>query len=130
MIIDIFNEVYSKLKTELSDVTVLPSYPTGDVTFPIVTIQELSNVADTFTRDTSGNFTSSVTYEVNIFSNKTNSNSESREIRNKIELILGKGYGMGRNYSNETPNFLDSNIYRYTMRYSFTIDNNKKIYRR
>lgn len=114
----------------MDDVTVLPSYPSTSPNFPCVTFEELSNTTDTKTVDSSGEKYNVVSFEINIFSNRPNKESEVRQIRNRVDAIMSDEYGMGRDYANRTPNFADTNVHRYTLRYSFIIDTNKTIYRR
>lgn len=130
MIIDITNEVYTNIKNQLTPVTVLSTYPSTPPSFPCIIIEEMSNISIGSTIDTAGEHYNEVTLEVNIFSDSQYKVSEVKDLRNRIDSILSDQYKMGRDYSGTIPNFLDSNIYRYVLRYSFIIDENKRIYRR
>lgn len=130
MIIDVTNEVYTKLKTELTNVSVLPTNENVTASFPCVTLEEISNNIDVDSIDTSGDKYSVVALELNIFSIAENKIIETKTIRNQIDAILSDEYRMTRDYSSTTPNYLNEEIYRYTMRYSFLVDANRKIHRR
>lgn len=130
MIVDIYNEVYTKLKQELSPTLTLDGYPETTPEFPCVVIEELHNANYVESSDSGGDKHSAVSFEVNIFSTQPNKKSKSRKLRKKVDSVLSDFYGMNRDYAGTLPSFLDNNIYRHTMRYSFVIDKDKKLYRR
>ena len=130
MIVDIFNEVFTNLKTTLADITVLPSYPSTTPVFPCVLLEEMDNISNLTTIDSSGENYNDISFEVNIYTTGTNKRTESTTIRKQVDSIMSDEYHMTRNSSGATPNFMDTESYRYTLRYSFTIDENKKVYRR
>lgn len=130
MIIDITNEIYTNIKTELSNVTVLTAYPLTTPIFPCVTVEESSNTTNGNSIDTEGEQYSDISFEINILSNATNKVTETKAIRKQIDDIMSGQYRMTRGFSGVTPNMIDMNVYRYTLRYSCTIDSTKKIYRR
>ena len=127
--IDITNEIYNKLKIDLPSVNIQTSYPIETPKFPLVTFEEIDNSTYRATKDTSGFNHSSIGFEVNIYTTGTSKMSSAKTIRNQIDSILSGFYGMPRTTSRPVPNFLDGNIYRYTMRYSGLIDKTKTIYR-
>jgi len=130
MIVDIFNEVLTKIKTDISTATVLSEYPETTPTFPCIVIQELSNTTDTTTVDTGGEQYNHISFEINIFDNGDTKRTVCRNLRNSIDAIMSEYYGMNRTDGGSVPNYMDSSIYRYNLKYDFKIDNNKKIYRR
>lgn len=130
MIIDVTNEVLTNLKNTLVGVEVLATYPSTTPKFPCVIVEEISNITDIETIDTNGENHSIVSIEINIFSNTQNKTTQVKSIRDSIDSIMSGTYRMTRGFTGTTPNFLDDNIYRYTLRYTFTIDNNKQIFRR
>lgn len=130
MIIDITNEVLTNLKNTLTDVTVLSSYPSTVPQFPCITVQELPNTTDPTTIDTSGEHYCDAGIEINIYSNAPNKSTQAKNIRNRIDTIMSGTYRMTREFSDEVPNYVDTDIYRYILRYTFVIDENKQIYRR
>ena len=130
MIIDITNEVFTKIKTDLPTYTVLASYPLTTPIFPCIVFEEMSNITLDGSVDSDGQHHSDISFEVNIFSNTENKMTEVKLIRNLVDSILSDYYGMRRDYSSVTPNYLDSNIYRYTLRYTCVVSENNTIYRR
>lgn len=130
MIVDIFNEMFTKLKTELSPLKIHSHYPEGDVVFPCVIVEELGNSTYETTTDTSGEKHNMVSIEVNIFTVTSEKVTMAKTIRKQVDAVLGDFYGMNRDYSGSIPSFLDNNIYRYTLRYSCVVDKDKKLYRR
>lgn len=129
MIIDITNEILTKLKNDL-DVDVYTSYPQKTPKFPCVTFEELANISVFDTIDSGGEHYNDIAFEVNIFSSSQPRLTKIREIRNAVDAILSDHYGLNRDFSGTTPNFVDQNIYRYTLRYSGIISESKVIHRR
>jgi len=130
LIVDITNEVLTNLKTTLEDVTVLTAYPSTTPKFPCVIVEEMSNNSYELSIDSAGQHHNEVSFEINIFSNARNKMTQVKSIRNLVDAIMADEYRMTRDFSGATPNFLDNDIYRYTMRYSCVLDNDKVIYRR
>lgn len=130
MIVDIYNEAYTKLKQDLAPITVLNEYPETEPVFSCVIFSELHNTNYVKTSDSGGDKHSAVSFEVNIFTTQPNKISKSRKIRNDVDTVLADFYGMNRDYAGTIPSFLNNNLYRHTMRYSFVIDKNKRLYRR
>lgn len=130
MIIDITNEVFTNLKAVLVGITVLPSYPSSTPVFPCVLLEEMDNTSNLGTIDSDGESCGDISFEVNIYSNSDNRATEIKSLRKIVDTLMADGYKMTRNFSAKTPNFMDTDCDRYTMRYDFTIDENKTIYRR
>jgi hypothetical protein len=130
MIVNIANEIFTKLKEDLTGVELTTSYETAPPTYPLVSFSELSNNAYLDTKDSSGEYHNQVSFEVNIFTEGSTRKNDALEIRVLVDEILSNYYGLGRDFSNEIPNYLNSNIYRYVMRYSCLVDKNKMIYGR
>lgn len=129
MIVNITNEVFTKLKNEIKNATVLTSYNLKNPQFPCITFVETSNTKDDNTIDSSGETVNILAFEVNIFTTGNMKLSRAIEIRQAVDNILSDYYKMSRDFASETPNYLDDTIYRYTMRYSCLVDKNKTIYR-
>lgn len=129
MIVDISNEVFTNLKTTLTGITVLNSYPSTIPTFPCVVFEEISNNTDPDTIDTSGENYSDIVFQIDIFSESESKSSEIKAIRESIDNIMSGLYRMTRGYSGRTPNYLDEAIYRYTLRYNARVSSDKKIFR-
>lgn len=129
MIIDISNEIFTVLKTNITAAKILLSYSSTSPTFPCITFEELTNNIDVSTVDTSGEHYNMIALEINIFTNGETQVSDAKTLRTSVDNILSGTYRMSRDFSSPTPNYQDANIYKYTMRYSFKIDKNKTIYR-
>lgn len=130
MIVDIFNEVLTKIKTDISSATVLSEYPDTTPTFPCIVIEEMFNNTDLGTIDSGGEQYNHISLDINIFDNGDKKRTTCRELRNSVDTILSGYYGMNRTDSGTVPNYVDSSVYRYNLKYDFKIDDAKKIYRR
>ena len=130
MIVDITNEVYDIIKKALPNVTVLQEFPETTPEFPCVIVSDDGYTSEPDTYDTSGEHYNMGTLTFDIFSNKKNKISECKGIRTDIDTIMSGTYGMERSFDDATPNYLDSRIYRRTLKYDFKIDKDKNIYRR
>lgn len=130
MIVDITNEIYTTLKNSLTGITVLATYPATTPKFPCVIVEEISNNTNTASIDTSGEKYNDVSIEINIFSQAKDKISEAKLIRNQIDSIMSGSYRMDRVFSNVVPNYIDTNVYRYVLRYECTVNSNKQIHRR
>lgn len=128
MIVDITNEVVNRIITDFPTVEVLTEYPQTQKKFPCIVITEMSNNADPFTKDTSGYKYSDVSIEVNIFTTGDTRMSKAKKLRNEIDVILSDEYGMLRAFSDRTPN-VDTDIYRYTMRFNGLVNKDREIFR-
>ena len=129
MIIDIENELYNVIKTELNDVNVEKEKKKKSVSFPCITITEISNNIDENTVDTSGETHNVQAFEINIFTSGNLKVSIAKTLRKRVDNIMSDTYKMSRDFSSQTPNYVDEDIYRYTLRYSCIVSKNKKIYR-
>lgn len=129
MIIDITNEVLTYVQTNYPTMNLLSTYPSTTPVFPCVVMEEMTNNQLKETVDSDGEHHSDVMIQVDIFTQGDRKISDAKAIRKQIDDIMSGYYKMGRTYSGITPNFLDTNIYRYTLRYSFIVSENKVIYR-
>lgn len=129
MIVDVTNEIITKLISSITTCEILSAYPNGDTSFPVIVVEELSNNTDVETISSGGDQINTISLEVNIFSNLEAPLTQIRTLRKSVDDVLSGFYRMTREFSSSVPNYLNENIHRYTMRYSFKIDKNKKIYR-
>ena len=127
--VDIINEVYTRLKKLLPKATVSLGRYEGKPSFPCVEINYIDDTNDIYNRDSGGDKYSIQTIEVNIYTTGKNKRPTSNNIRDTVNNLLAKEYNMNRGYGAETPNYADMNVFRYTLRYSYKIDENKTIYR-
>jgi hypothetical protein len=130
MIIDIANEVYTKLKTELVGVEMGTTFLENPTSYPFVTFSEVSNTASQNSKDSSGEYHNQLAFEVNIFTIGDDKKSQAKDLRILVDNVLSGYYNMDRDFSDEIPNFLNQTIYRYVTRYSCLVDKNKVIYGR
>jgi hypothetical protein len=130
MIVDISNEILTKLKTDITTATVTTSYPDGKLTKPNITFREIANTTDSISVDSSGERYNEVSFEINIFTFGNKKQSDALKLRQSVDVIMSGEYGMNRSFSDEVPNFLNAEIFRYIIRYDCLIDSNKVIYRR
>ena len=134
--IDIENQVYSKIRTELlltyPQINMPQAYTPQVTTFPCVIVEEKTNLPNvsTITTHSTENY-SDLMYEINIYTNSTTKKTDAKAIRNIINDIMMNYFGMERNYCSNIPNLVDSSIYRIVLRYTCKVDNDTlKIYRR
>lgn len=132
--IDIHNEIFTKLKNELKsqfeNICVQSPYQTTDVALPCVTFAELDNTINIETVDSLGEYHSIISFEINIYTFGETKQSDSRKIRQVVDNVMNGFYGMNRNVSQTIENLEDTSIYRYVMRYTCLVEKNGKIYRR
>lgn len=129
MIVDVFTEVYTTLKTALTSATVLSAYPETTPVFPCVIVEETANTTDPESINTSGEQYNDITFTIDIFSNSETKFAETRQLRKSIDDIMSGSYRMTRTFSSNVPNFIDMNVNRHTLRYSFKINSSKQIHR-
>ena len=133
--IDIENEVYTSVEAVVKE-----SYPTIFMTgeyvdapssFPCVSLVEaISSVYRRSSTNTQIENHSIVTYEANVYTNKTyGKKSQCKKI---IGLIDEKMLSLGfiRRFMQPVPNIADATIYRMFARYQAVADKNHVIYRR
>lgn len=132
--IDIENEVFTKIATELrsrfSGINVYGEDVRTPSSFPCVSIVEADNYTVKNTQDSSNNENhANLMYEVNVYSNKTSGKkSECKEILSVIDEML---LGMGFTRTMKNPVTMDdATIYRMVSRYSAIVSKNRMIYRR
>lgn len=131
--IDIENEVFDYMKKGLlayrDDIYVTSLYYNIPQRFPCVFIEEYQNNITQSTIDSSGEEKySSVVYDVNVYSNKQNGRkTEAKDIAKKADELM-RSLGFTRFFTGPVVNY-DDTVYRYTMRYSATVSQNKVIYR-
>lgn len=133
--IDIENEIFTalatKLRSEFSTIYVTGEYVPAPPTFPAVSIIEIEN--DVFRRSAdSGNLENHnvITYEVNVYSNKTT--GKKSECKKVIKIIDTEFLRLGftRHMLNPVVNVNDASIYRMIGRWMAIVSQDKKVYRR
>lgn len=128
--IDITNEVFTKLKTDIPTAKLLTSFQSTVTTFPQIVFTSISNVTDIDTIDNNGEYAVEQSFDVNIFTKGRGKLKKAQQLANDVDSIMGGFYNMNRIFSDTVPNYLDASIYRYTLRYNCKITKNNVIYRR
>lgn len=135
--IDIENEVFTKVLDFVheqegfeqveGDTVYTPTPPS----LPFIELSEVSNSVNYETID-SGSLENSVivSYEVNIYSNKTSGKkAEAKKLVGYVDEEMRR-LGFVRQSKLPIPNLADATIYRVLLRYTAEVDKNKVIYTR
>lgn len=128
---DVFSEVAKKVRTKFPNIYVTGEYVKSPSSFPCVSLVEIDNATfrNSQTTESQENHVA-VTYEVNVYSNKTKSKkAECKEIVAFIDEIL-MGLNFTRIMLEPVPNQNDATIYRMLGRYRAVVSRNKTIFRR
>ena len=128
---EIFNIIANAVRTAYPGALVVGEYVKAPPRFPCISIEESDNSAYDKTQ-TSGSLENhaSVTYEVNIYSNKASGKkSECKAIASLIDNEFAT-LGFSRTMLQPIPNGEDATIYRMVGRYIGVVSTDGKIYRR
>ena len=128
---EVFNIIAGAVESKYPDAYVVGEYVKSPPRFPSVSIVEIDNSAYDRTQ-TSSNLENhaDVTYEVNIYSNKTSGKkSECKAIASLIDNEFAT-LGFSRTMLQPIPNVDDATIYRMTGRYRGVVSKDHLIYRR
>ena len=128
--IDITNEILTKIKNDIPTAKVVTSTQSNVTTFPRIVIRELSNRGDINSIDSSGEYASIIAFDINIYTKGNKRVSKSKEMQQVVDSIMNGYYGFNRLFSEPLDNYLDKTIHRHTFRYEALVDKNKMIYRR
>lgn len=114
----IYNYLYTKLTTAYTNISVYTSYPRKPASFPCVTIEMTDDVVVLSRRTAESiNNASSVSFEINVFSNlASGAKTQCKTIMNDIDVWLAD-IGFTRMFNSPTPNLIDATISRRTARY-------------
>ena len=128
---EIFNIIATAIRNEYPKAYVVGEYVKSPSRFPCVSVIEIDNTAYDKTQ-TSGSLENhaDVTYEVNIYSNKTSGKkSECKAIASLIDNEFAT-LGFSRSILQPIPNIDDATIYRMLGRYRAVVSKEKHIFRR
>ena len=128
---EIFNIISKAIRTGYSGAYVAGEYVKSPSKFPCISIVEIDNSAYDRTQ-TSGSLENhaDITYEVNIYSNKTSGKkSECKEIASLIDNEFA-ALGFSRIMLQPIPNVDDATIYRILGRYRGVVSKDKQVFRR
>jgi len=128
MIAFVDNEIYTKLKTEITAAKVRKEYPEELSDFPCI-VANFSNTTNPATIDTSGERHNFLSIQINIFSQSQLHQTEIQTIRGQIDAVLADFYKMNRTLDDPVSN-IDPTITRWIMRYEGVISYNNEMYRR
>jgi len=129
MIKSLKNQIRLELETILEGITIYPQYPQTTPEFPCITLREISNVDDMDTRDSSGTNHVDTTIQIDIFTTGNSRENDALEIAYDIDDLLGGTYRLPKIMAEPIDNYVDINVYRYVLRYSYKISRNNTIYR-
>ena len=128
---EIFDIMVKAIKTKYPDAYVVGEYVKSPSQFPCISIVEIDNVVydKTQSSDNIENH-ASVTYEINVYSNKTSGKkSECKDISALIDSEFAT-LGFSRTMLQPVPNVDDATIYRMLGRYRGVVSKDKIIFRR
>jgi hypothetical protein len=128
---EIFDIVAKAVRNEYQGVYVVGEYVKAPSKFPCVSIVEMDNTAYDRTQTSSSlENHADVTYEVNIYSNKSSGKkSECKSIASLIDDEFAT-LGFSRTMLQPIPNVDDATIYRMLGRYRGVVSKDKVVYRR
>lgn len=128
---EIFNIIATAVQSEYPDAYVVGEYVKSPSRFPCVSIVEIDNMAYEKTQS-SGSLENhaDVSYEVNIYSNKTSGKkSECKAIASLIDNEFAT-LGFSRTMLQPIPNVDDATIYRMLGRYRGVVSKDNFVFRR
>ncbi len=132
---DIYDEIFQYARTYLEENSIYSPQVKKDTPpnkkFPLVIIKETRDILyDENLDKTDQRFR--IGYEIEIYAmdkNKTAKQTIAKELKNLINDVFDEHYGMNRRFNREISN-IDTDVYRWKMRFEAKIDENKRIYRR
>lgn len=132
--IDVYNEVFTSLRTTLKttyqNIVVMSASQDVSAKFPCVTLKQSGDSTDVGNVDSDGEFTSTLMFEVNIFTTGQKREIENKRIQKTVDEVMNFNLGMLRLSSEDVENYIDKSIHRHVFRYSCKVSKNKLIYRR
>ena len=128
---EIFNTMASAVRDKYPDAYVIGEYVKSPAQFPCVSIVEIENMAYDRTQSSSSlENHADLTYEVNIYSNKSSGRkSECKEIASLLDDEFAT-LGFSRTMLQPIPNVDDATIYRMLGRYRAVVSKDLKFFRR
>jgi hypothetical protein len=120
----IFNSLKEKINADFPDVSVQKEYQPVASKFPTVTFYEIENAEFSHTLDYTER-ASNLAFQIDIFTTSGTKESLAKQISKSVSENLENIWHMKRAFANPLTNAVDTDIYRYTMRYSCKIDEDK-----
>lgn len=125
---EIYNEIYTTMHEQFPELDMSSLYERVPSAFPHASIVEMDNAVYAPTHDCKERH-AEVTYEVNVYSNKTQGKkAEAKKIMAAIDECFAK-LNFTRMMCEPVPNINDSTIYRMVARYN-AVYSEEYIYRR
>lgn len=131
--IDIENHIYTEIANTLEAkypgirVENQPTYESA--TFPVVSVMQLNNLT-LLTSSGNKEVANQVSFEFKVYSNKLDgAKDEAKDIALDIDNIM-TSLGFAREQFTQVPNYMDTRIYQFVLRYSTVVDTSLKTYRR
>ena len=126
----VYTEIYNKVTASFPNAKIESTLNLTPSEFPCVCVEEISNTSLESSIDSASNENhATVTYEVNIFSNKAvGRKSEAKEILNLIDTML-LSYGFIR-LSKEPVSLSEGTMYRIIVRYRAVVSKDHTLFRR
>lgn len=119
----VFNSLKQKIESEISGAKVQKDFQSVATTFPTITFYEIDNSELEHTLDYSQR-KSNLAFQIDIFTIGGNKETQAKSIAKTVNEVMENEYHMKRLFANPLSN-ADKDIYRYTMRYSCKIDENR-----
>ena len=128
---EIFGIIAKSIRDKYPGAYVVGEYVKAPPRFPFISIVEIDNTAYDRTQTSSSlENHADITYEVNIYSNKTSGKkSECKAIASLIDNEFAT-LGFSRTMLQPIPNLEDATIYRMLGRYRGVVSKDLKVYRR
>ena len=126
--VDICNQIFNSLKTKIEadfpSIKVQKEYQPIASTFPTVTFYEIGNSAISHSLDYTER-KSNLAFQIDIFTTGGTKETIAKNIAKSVNTALETNWHMKRVFANPIQNTTDPDIYRYTMRFSCKIDEDK-----
>lgn len=121
----VFNSLKQKIESEISGTKVQKDFQSVATTFPTITFYEIDNSELEHTLDYSQR-KSNLAFQIDIFTVGGIRETQAKSIAKTVNRVMENEYHMKRLFANPLSN-ADKDIYRYTMRYSCKIDEEKLV---
>lgn len=122
--VQVSNQLFNDLKEEIENfypsAKVQKDYQPTNNSFPIITFYEFDNAEFSHTLDYTER-KSNIAIQIDIYTVGGTRETEAKKIAEKISEVMENRWHAKREYAKPLIN-IDTNVYRYTMRYSFKID--------
>ena len=130
---EIYDAVSKKIKLERPDVFTVSSIPESISQLPCISIVRVNSYSDPTGQTSESTETrTNLIYEINVYSNKqVGRHIEAEELASVVDKYMcdkKEGLGFIRTSNVQTPNLLDSSIYRLTLRYRGKVGDDNVVY--